>query len=665
MRAGIDWAKARTTLSATTRRVAGTFRLDWICYCFSALVALAALVAMQVPDVELISQVSVSRPGGLQIYYSRDGGFSEVRSTIVPLKAGASQSFIASLPYEDSAILRVDPAAGAERTVLCDTRVVLPDGTVQHVDPRSFAPANEVQVDVVGDCAVIASSSSAIEAQARLDLSTVQGRVEQSKRHRHRLGLLLAALSVALLLAAGAVCAWTGRSQHSEIEWTSLGKALPRIYLLLALSLGGLYCLVTPPGAVPDEPAHIAKTIMVENGQWIGAAKSSLDPGLGDVLGPFEDFLNPSKRFTPDQVFAHAERPLRCHPVPGDYPKSAKNYSPTLYAPAAAVLNVACRLQAPTGVFVYGGRFANLALAVLLVFLGLRAAGTHAWPLFAVAMLPTVLFEQASFSPDSQILGLALCLAGLQVGLATKQVRPGRGVEAALLALGLALALSKPGYAWICVGFLFCRPAYQSVERRYWPKVLLLVALPWLIHVAWVLFSSDATAPRPGVDPKANLAAFFNSPTQALQLWWLTFFGEGSDFLWSSLVGRLGWLDVVLHPGAYAVAWAALLASLGLGSAGTTAIPQGARTRPAAMFFAIGAVLLPALPMYLYWTPPGAIMIEGLQGRYLIPSAAFCLVWLSFWAPRQWRFPAVAFVLMAALAMNLDALYRVTERFFA
>lgn len=654
-------ARALRTAAA---QLAVACRPDWICCALSAMLLAAALVASSVPATRLISRVSASAPGQLQIYYSGDGRFSELHSRVVPL-AGGTQSVSVDIPAGQSAILRVDPPAAAQRTTFCDLNVRLPDGALERVDPRRFSAANAVDVSVERGCATLMAESPALEAQAMLDLSSLRNRTYEARDHRRRIGLLLGVLAIALAGAAVAVRRWAGRAYSFSGEWQALGKRLPWIYLWAALFMGGLYCITTPPGGVPDEPAHMAKTTMVENGKWKGSPEAgSLDPGMLAVLGPFDDFLNPHKRFTVAQVFDHAEKPLHCRPTKAVYPASAENYSPTMYVPGALVLNAACSFQAPTGLFVYGGRFANLVLAVLLVFAGLRAAGGHAWPLFAIAMLPMVLFEQASFSADSPILALTLCIAGVQIGLATGQLRPGWKVETALFALGLALALTKPGYAWICIGFAFCMTSYRREARSFWPRAALLIAVPWLVHVAWVLSSAASAVPRPGVDPAMNMAAFTNDPGDTLRLWWRTFFGEGSAFLWTSMVGRLGWLDVLLHPGTYVLAWTALVASLGLRNPEVGPVPDARLVRPAAVLLAAGAVLLPAFPMYLFWTPAGALMIEGLQGRYLIPSAAFCLAWLSFRAPGALRAPAALFVLLVAIAANLDALYNLAERYY-
>jgi uncharacterized membrane protein len=644
--------------------VAGSIALDRACVALAAIALAIAVFLLQVPRVELISRVSVSQPGTLLLYYSADGMFSEFRAQAWPLAASVEQEVALSFPADQSAVLRLDPPPGIEQMKFCATRLVMPDGTERALGIDRFAARNEIGVSPSSDCVVITSSTTSVDPQLGIDLSPLQDQLRHSERKRKILAVVLVLFGASMLLAAGGLVRWTGRLQAREVELLALTAKLPAIYLVLGLVIGGLFCVVTPPGGVPDEPAHLAKTILVENGEWMGrASPDDLEPGLGAVLGPFGDYLNPAKRFNVSEVIDHAARPIQCTSSQEVYPSSATNYSPTMYVPGAYVLSWACSVQAPTGAFVYGGRFANLLVSLVLVFLGLRAAGRHAWPLFAVAMLPMMLFEQASFTADSLVLSLSLCIVGVQVGVATSQVRLGALSEAALLALGLALALSKPGYAWVCVGFLFCSRAYQSSGRSFWPKALLLVALPWLVHVVWVLVSAEGAVARAGVDPKANLSLFFSEPRAAIGQWYRTFIGEGSVFLWSSLVGRLGWLDVILHPGAYALAATALIASMGMRGDAVQPIPDW-RTRSVAFLFAAGSLLLPALPMYLFWTPAGALVIEGLQGRYFLPSVAFFMAWLSFRTPGWWRGAAGMFVLCAAIAINLDALFRTVQRFY-
>lgn len=644
--------------------VAGSLAIDRICVGLAAVAAVVAVFTLQVPRVELVSRVSASQAGTLLLYYSGDGAFSEFRAHAWPIAAGTEQEVVLSIPADESAVLRLDPTPGTEQMKFCATRLILSDGTARALGADRFSVRSEVAVAPLADCVAMTSAATSADPQVGLDLAPLQDQLRRIEKKRTILAVVLVLFSLGMLVAAWGMARWTGRLQAREGELASLTAKLPGIYLILGLVVGGLFCVVTPPGGVPDEPAHIAKTILVENGEWVGRADpDDLEPGLDAVLGPFGDYLNPAKRFDVSEVMDHAARPMQCQPSQGAYPASATNYSPTMYFPGAYVLSLACDVQAPTGVFVYGGRFANLVVSVLLVFFGLRASGQHAWPLFAVAMLPMMFFEQASFTADSLVLALSLCIVGVQVGVATSQVRPRAWVEVALLALGLGLALSKPGYAWVCVGFLFCFWAYRYAGRSFWPAAPLLVALPWLVHVAWVLMSAEGAVARAGVDPRANLSLFLSEPRVALGLWFRTFIGEGSVFLWTSLVGRLGWLDVILHPGAYALAVAAMFVSLGMRGGVVHPIPDW-RIRPAALLFAAGSLLLPALPMYLFWTPKGALVIEGLQGRYLIPSAAFCLAWLSWRTPGWWRSLAGMFVLCAAIAINLDALYRIVLRYY-
>lgn len=660
----LSWKGGVSPLLAWLRGLVKHFALERVCAALAAIALAIAVFVLQAPRVELVSRVSSSQPGMLLLYYSADGMFSEFRAQAWPLATGVEQDVVLSLPASQSAVLRLDPPPGTEQMKFCITRLVMPDGTERALGIDRFSVRNEVGVLPSGDCVVVTSSATSVDPQMGIDLAPLQAQLRHGERKRAILAVVLVLFGASMLWAAAGVARWTGRLRAREADLSSLTAKLPVIYLFLGLVIGGIFCVVTPPGGVPDEPAHMAKTILVENGEWMGRANpDQLEPGLDAVLGPFGDYLNPARRFDVSEVVEHAARPIRCTPSQQDYPSTATNYSPTMYVPGAYVLSLACSVDAPTGVFVYGGRFANLVVSLLLVFLGLRASGRHAWPLFAVAMLPMMFFEQASFTADSLVLALSLCIVGVQVGMATSQVRLGRWSEAALLLLGLGLALSKPGYAWVCAGFLFCFRAYQEAGRSFWPKALLLIALPWLVHVVWVLVSADGAVARAGVDPKANLSFVLSEPRAAFGQWYRTFIGEGSVFLWSSLVGRLGWLDVILHPGTYALAVASLIASLGIRGDAVRPIPDW-RIRPISFLFAAGSLLLPALPMYLFWTPQGALVIEGLQGRYFLPSVAFFMAWLSFRTPGWWRFAAGMFVLCAAIAINLDALYRTILRFY-
>lgn len=641
--------------------------LGWLLTASAAIAAIATAFFGRTTSVELHATIEAQAASAIQFYFSEDGRYSEVKSATRRLSAGTPQVVRVAAPNATIGSVRIDPMAGGGAQTICELRVVKDGMVVARLDPSRIIAGSDVAVSRLNQaCVRLIPNRTAPDPQAAVDLSFLLPFFDQEKDRAQRRQAVGSSIVFALLCLTW-VC-WRPVAVASLIrhQLLSMASRTPIVYLALAIPLGASYAVVTPPGAVPDEPAHIAKAIAVENGFLLGApTNDSLDPPLSAVLGPFQNFLDPSQTFAASDALRHGSARLQCNTSNEYVPTTAMSYSPISYLPVAALLNVSCGLGLSKAAFLYGGRIVNLLVAVVLVAFGLWAAGRSSWPLFAVATTPMVLFEQASFTSDSLLLGITFCMFGLQAGLSNAKLPLRAAYEFSLLGLGMVLAFSKPGFAWPCVGYLFCISRYVQAGVSFWPRFIWIVGVPWATHVAWVLSAVGDARPLPGIDPASNFQAIFKEPVTLGALLWNTFFGEGSGFLWTSVVGRLGWLDVPLHVGSYAVI--VLVLGLALASSECQDEPAHARTglRICAAAIALLTLLLPTLPMYLYWTGADAPRIEGLQGRYFIPSLAFFAVWIAFKGPLIIRSVAVVAIPIGAGLCLLDGLLKLALRYYA
>jgi uncharacterized membrane protein len=271
------------------------------------------------------------------------------------------------------------------------------------------------------------------------------------------------------------------------------------------------------------------------------------------------------------------------------------------------------------------------------------------------------LFQMASLSADALTIALSVAWLGLVSGISGGAV-PAARAQRALWLLGLSIALLKPGSAWILAALLFCRPAFEAAKLSFPVALLKFVALPWVVHVAWTLWAAGNAPLLAGVDPQANLALLTQHPFAFPRL--LTHALTGSDglLLWQRLVGVLGWLDVPLSTWAY---WLATLAVLGAFWTNAAELPRRPRMHaPLAWALALGSTAVLALPLFLYWTPTGAAAVQGLQGRYFLPTLAFLVSCCGLRSADVPRAALTALLVAAAVALNLEALARLHEAYF-
>jgi uncharacterized membrane protein len=598
-----------------------------------------------------------SQPSRLQLFHDRKGAFSESESDWLSLPAGAPVTQGLRLWGGGARWLRIDPA-GDRVTRLCRWRI---DGRPATFEVSAYSG---LALARAGDCLVLHADAGAGDPQLVLRAS---GETDTRIRTARRWNRLLR-VSLILSLALAVALAWRMRVPLGAClarlpmprAWRLLETRLHLVAMAAMLLFGGAFVFTTPPGAVPDEQAHLAKAIRVAWGIPLGGQEHVRLPDLGANLEPFADLISTKRVFSKDELRNQLARPLRCLPDIPTGLHGADGYAPHQYALSALAFGVGCASGSSFGAFLHAARGLNLLLAALLVGWGVREARHGRIALVLVALLPMSLFEIASLSADSLVIGLSLAWLGLVSGIASG-TRALQRVDAGLLGLAIAIALLKPGSAWILASFLFCRRRYGTDGAGFWKAATLYVFAPMVLHVVFTL-AVGGSAPRlEGADPAANLALLRSNPLQVLQVLGGTVVDYG-DWIVHATIGLLGWLDVPLAAWAYSLALALGLASLFADADTPTPVP--AWVRPVALAFAVGAFVLLAMPLFIYWTPTGATRITSLQGRYFLPLAAFVLAWLSTSTPPAVRGWLSLFVLAGAAVLDAHALARLHDAYF-
>ncbi|MBJ6982362.1 DUF2142 domain-containing protein [Luteimonas sp. MC1572] len=596
-------------------------------------------------------EAEVSEPTKLQVFHSADGGFTEDSSEVVGIRS-RKEKIRLRLPSGDATHLRIDPAPGSAPLRLCELRGR--DGAKFLYD---VIAANDVEIRHEETCMALEFSRLAPDP-----FVVLKARIQPVARTS---ALWIAAMSLAALTALAALSAALrivdGAPGVSRVATSTFAWCWRRAHwlaLVLMLVLGTLILQALPPNGVPDEAAHLSKIAKIDGGVWLGDSGSVPVVDVYAMYGTLRGRVERPGVLDDAELQRLLEQPLACNRAPRALPTSADQYAPHLYAVPSLVLAASCSVGTTFDTFLDLARFFNLLIGACLVAYGIRHAAFGKWALFAIALLPMTLSQVASISADSLVLSLSFCFLGVVSGVAGGTFAPERA-RLVLPALALMLALAKPGAAWILAAVLFCYPAYRVARARYAELAMTAMILPWILHIAWTIWSAGKVHPRSGVEPEANLAMLTEQPMMVARMAYNTFFGDGMLGLYQSMIGRLGWLDIPLSSWAYSVAGGILLASLWTNPDGTR-IPV--LTRVVAIGAALGSLALLAFPLFLAWTLPDASMIEGLQGRYFLPTLAFVLVFCALRAGPALRLLLLACVLCMP-ALTFDALANIQMRY--
>ena len=242
-----------------------------------------------------------------------------------------------------------------------------------------------------------------------------------------------------------------------------------------------------------------------------------------------------------------------------------------------------------------------------------------------MGLLPMSLHLAASMSYDVMILALSGYFLAACLDLAYRAERV-RGRDVAVLAAVLAVMGPCKMVYGVIAGWCLLIPVKKFGGRGKW--ALSAAAVLGAFGAAMAVVNLQTVALYTGIqdryitwaqEPGYSFAQLIHSPLKVLRLCYNTLTGYGEQ-LYSGMIGSMmGNMDPVLNvPYVVILGLTALLVVLALRKPGEPLlIRKGQKLWIWFLaFLCLGALMF---SMLLTWTPLSATMIQGVQGRYLLP----------------------------------------------
>jgi uncharacterized membrane protein len=407
-------------------------------------------------------------------------------------------------------------------------------------------------------------------------------------------------------------------------------------FALIALGFGAAYALRTPAFEVPDEVGHYWRATAAAYGHVVIGERVGLPRGYRVIVWALT--------LTPDDNRVTSERLRRARGVMlqdelRDATPVAGLYSPATYVPQIVAAAVSRAASVRPYFSFFAGRLATLLFCVAAIALVCPAAPAFRAHFEAVALLPMALFLFGSWSADA----LTIVAAFLTSALLLRAIVNGRALNrnelAAIVAAVAWLSLCKPPYVLIALLVLAA-----PVSRRFVALVIAVMIAGTIASSAMTLSGMEMPNPRyRPIDTRAQLRFIASDPLHFAGVIAHDTRNNGSDYI-ESMTGRLGRYELKLPR------WTTALLLLMLAAVGVTCgppLPPLARLLIVAIAIAIWLATL----TYLYLTSSiaGGDVIEGTQGRYLLPLLPLLLATLRIRAVRL-PMPAMAIYAIAIVA---------------
>lgn len=444
----------------------------------------------------------------------------------------------------------------------------------------------------------------------------------------------LFAVTAVFLAGLGALLLW----KHMRVEICAL---------FAILVLGCMYCFVLPPLSAPDEISHFASAYAISN-QIMGEERVD---ERGFVLMRKEDeFLQNVEQVTGDETRTSLGRVLTedtwqkivdhasplfitddrkemvssvCGPV---HTTPAAYLAPALGITLGRLLGVNCIALA------FLGRFFNL-----LFYTGMTVGAIKMIPfgkhvLFGAAVLPMSLHLAASYSYDAFLMGTCFFFAGYCMHLAYVKPMVQKRDIALLAVLAAAFGPCKMVYA-VVMGFAFLIPVKKFGGWKNWTisaaAVLAAFGASMLLvnrsTITTYAVSTD-TYVEWAAEPAYSFSLILHNPVMYMRVMYDSLVHLCDEWTMQLFGSMLGNLDPVLSvPFAVVVFMGACLVLLSLRNAGE-ALYMKPWQKFWVVFLAFGCLIGLMTAMLIAWTPVSSPVVEGVQGRYLLPVLPFvCL----------------------------------------
>lgn len=406
--------------------------------------------------------------------------------------------------------------------------------------------------------------------------------------------------------------------------------AYEKIFMAIIFLIGVCYTLVFTPGTIPDEAIHIRNTL--------GYSSIILSKGTNEdiVIRECENFIGDTQ---PSIKTINSYRKLIVENNNSNvYVKTGQvlssDFSVVSYLPGIIIVSV-CRLLSLGGILtIYLARFANFLVYVFASYYAIKKIPIAKIACLALALLPMAVHQSISLSYDAIILSSALLVIGYGFSFVYGKDKITKKDIIIYISASCVLITQKSGVYFLLnmIPLLIGKNRVESCKERI--KLKMILTLPWITTMIGfpVLTKStqvSSTMTQTNIIGWAgkegySISYFLANVKETIMLFARTIIKKFDHYVFTTLGQQLGSLNLLLSK-SFFMGW---LITIFTGCFKTPNeqedVPIWHKILYVFSFLAICGVSM--LAMAFAFTPIGWPTIEGVQGRYFLPSLMLLVV---------------------------------------
>lgn len=393
------------------------------------------------------------------------------------------------------------------------------------------------------------------------------------------------------------------------------------VLVLIFIGILGLFQVFTvPPFQKPDEVIHFKySSAIAVNDRWLNQSRYMNFPDKVDALKLAHKF---EEKFMVENVFYKDESEAK-EILP--YDKNWNSY--ITYFPSYLGIWFGGLTDYPAWAF-YGGRLFGFIFFGICLIVSTRLAGKYKWLIYGYAVLPMVLQQSTIVGYDVMLCSLSPILFGLTINLLERENMNWK-IFAGLMISTLLYVMVKPGYYLVVL--LPMIVLWMKTKKYILKKPVVIAAIVLMIVIGGALFvkkmmiSTEYNGEKL-ISGKYQMEILKDDPGYFTKVLADTWEAKRVFYIESSL-GYFGWLDYRYDLYGYLLVFGLFLylCSHSFGLVKKNILDWLSIIMVLGMV--IGSYVLIHFMFWLYWTEVGSSVVEGVQGRYLLPLMPF-LIWL-------------------------------------
>lgn len=409
--------------------------------------------------------------------------------------------------------------------------------------------------------------------------------------------------------------------------------SIVKLYLINGIILGIIINMLIPVFSVPDEPAHLATAYNISNkilGKEVaydGIYMRKCDAELQlEPQGVNETYL--------DEYLSYFHEP-------NGNTEMVKTAYTQLTLPLFQYVIPACgitvgRLLGLNAVWTLElGRIFNYIMFVIIVALSIKTIPYGKNIILAVAIIPTMFQQAFSYNYDCIINAFAMLSVALALKLKAEEKKKIKYIIALLISIMVMVVVKSHAYmAFILLLFVaFDKEVKNSFiklkEKLKNNKIIALIIGALLLAVCVVIVyfvinkimlikSEPVTHVLSYCEEDGyTLSYAINYPIDTAILYFRTLFEQSTFYMMSLFGGHMGWLNLtVSYFAILPIIVMVLLLSCNEGN-GASLIKK--KDRVLFSIICVVSILFICTGMFFSWTATSFLVIDGVQGRYLLP----------------------------------------------